>query len=84
MPVSMSDTRLRTGEQKILVALTELHYATNRQLARYWYAEASYEYVCKLTKGLVEKGLLTLDFERRKMAMGRVNRSFSSHPKDTG
>ncbi len=63
-------TALSAGEQKVLGALVDLHYATNKQITRHSFSQTSYEYVCSLTRGLVKKDMLTQDFERRKMQRG--------------
>jgi len=67
---------LTSGEQKLLGALTELHYATNDQLTRHSWSRGSYAHVCGLTRALVGKGLLGTDFERRKMQMGKSRSIF--------
>lgn len=67
----MKPVALKPGEQKILQALSELHYATNPQLCRRFYAESSLPYVCGMTKKLAREGYLGVDYQRRKFVVGR-------------
>lgn len=71
MSAAKGPVALKPGEQKILQAVSELHYATNEQLCRRFYALSSLPYVCRMTKKLTGLGYLGIDYQRQKFAVGR-------------
>ncbi len=81
MPAVKEPVALKPGEQKILQAVSELHYATNEQLCRRFYAVSSLPYVCRMTKKLTELGYLGIDYRRQKFAVGRSKYIFFLSPR---
>lgn len=65
---------LRSAHRTILLALTDLHYMTYRQVARYGFSASSYTHVSEFAPDLIRWGYVALDFERRGSAVGRSKR----------
>ncbi len=66
--------RLRSAHRTILLALTDLHYMTYRQIARYGFSPSSYTHVSEFAADLIRWGYVAIDFERRGSEIGRSKR----------
>jgi hypothetical protein len=65
---------LKPQHRKVMRALSELHYANYRQLARYGFSPSSYTHVSETTRELIDWGYVAYDFEKRGSDMGRAKR----------
>lgn len=65
---------LRSAHRTILLALTDVHYMTYRQGARYGFSASSYTHVSEFAADLIRWGYVAYDFERRGSEVGRSKR----------